>query len=46
MFNVAYKDKNGNTPLDIARKNERKTGVKYMEEYIEKYDLKGNDVVN
>lgn len=43
---ILLKDKNGNTPLDIARKNGRKTGVKYMEEYIEKYDLKGNDVVN
>lgn len=36
---ILFKDKNGNTPLDIARKNRRKTGVKYMEEYIEKYHL-------
>ena len=36
---ILFKDKNGNTSLDIARKNRRKTGVKYMEEYIEKYHL-------
>ena len=36
---ILFKDKNGNTPLDIARKNRKKTGVKYMEEYIEKYHL-------
>ena len=36
---ILFKDKNGNTPLDIARKNRRKTGVKSMEKYIEKYHL-------
>ena len=36
---ILFKDKNGNTPLDIARKNGRDMGVKYMEEYIEKYHL-------
>ena len=36
---ILFKDKNGNTPLDIARKNRRKTGVKYIEKYIEKYHL-------
>ena len=36
---ILFKDKNGNTSLDIARKNRKKTGVKYMEEYIEKYHL-------
>ena len=36
---ILFKDKNGNTPLDIARKNGRDMGVKYIEEYIEKYHL-------
>ena len=36
---ILLKDKNGNTPLYIARKNGRDTGVKYMEEYIKKYNL-------
>ena len=36
---ILFKDKNGNTPLDIARKNGRDMGVKYMEEYIGKYHL-------
>jgi hypothetical protein len=30
---ILFKDKNGNTPLDIARKNGRDMGVKYIEEY-------------
>lgn len=36
---VLFKDKNGDTPLDIARKKGRYIGVKYMEEYIKKYNL-------
>ena len=36
---ILFKDKNGNTPLDIARKNGRDMGVKYIEEYIEKNNL-------
>ena len=36
---ILFKNKKGNTPLDIARKNGRDIGVKYMEEYIEKYHL-------
>ena len=36
---ILFKDKNGNTPLDIARKNGIDMGVKYIEEYIEKYHL-------
>ena len=36
---ILFKDKKGNTPFDIARKNGRDMGVKYMEEYIGKYHL-------
>ena len=43
---LLVKDKWGLTVIEFARRANRPIAVKMMEDYIEKYDLKDNDVVN
>lgn len=43
---LLVKDKWGLTVIEFARRFNRVIAVKMMEDYIEKYDLKDNDVVN
>ena len=42
---LLHKDVNGFTPLELAKKRKRNIVLKYMEDYVEKYDLKDSDVV-
>ena len=43
---LLHKDVNGLTPLELAKKRKRNIALKYMEDYVEKYDLKDNDIMN
>ena len=43
---LLVKDKWGLTVIEFARRANRPIAVKMMEDYVEKYDLKDNDVVN
>ncbi len=43
---LLVKDKWGLTVIEFARRFNRVIAIKMMEDYIEKYDLKDNDVVN
>ena len=43
---LLHKDVNDLTPLELAKKRKRNIALKYMEDYVEKYDLKDSDVVN
>ena len=45
-LSLLVKDKWGLTVIEFARRANRPIAVKMMEDYVEKYDLKDNDVVN